>query len=1223
MASFLGPGLGDEPDNPYVAYNREYSGDTDYNIIEDELCGIAQMDAWHDHHNIPGLKAHAIKDGVNKYTTKPCDKPANDEDDFLFQKITKNKQYNKYCRVPSDIVFEVRGNILKNVQIGGTDVDSVYEFMSDNILQEIFTPMVLFRYNVLYCDTKVDTGYSKIQAALNSQGIFDDYFLIKDTAKSNYPDDLKKTGNVIVGDSLNNPNQKVTSLLTAQGIYDPGPTTTPYTPSGAEYGFKDANTKSKFGIIDFGNSIESITEYPRWVRDEPYKKYHKFESLLYSKYNNIMVGSTDGAETNVKKYITETNSTFYINDNNNVFYVNKTNSDKATELAELVLTEKLEKIGSHRFPPGTQFPFPEATHIITQSGGKKFFSKKVGDNSQLNKTLCPKIYYKELNVEEGREILENKVTNGIHGFVSFDRVAIVTSLFHGSPIVIFSTTNGFVIFISKNLINKISSPATIYEKTYKEFETKKQKITQMYNEHQTFYALISRLDTLESTLNTNKASLIGFLNSVNISFTEKVNAIHAVARGRSSVKSDSYDREYKLWLSKLYIYNQLGNAFGNLKKNDVLSGNSLEQLFNDAIAIDTISDYANIKVDYDDYNSRKTSDVPANDNDIIINIKTINEKIIILDDNIKKFTILNNYLDEIKLINNIYITEITKYKFETILALNTNVNDEKIINKYLKEQNPQIADSISGANISAGFQNPSCASSLFSFFGSSKIPHFGPIHEICKYYQYIPNTIIDSYKNFLEKIKSISNVSLYEKQLTYLRDKITKDGGDSNDSDEHILNLSDETRTNISGCYNAALAIQSGGEQPRKKIKIEDFNLQEYLEFNSFVCILQFYSYIIQYYSRYNFNIQIINDIITHGLSSSIIKQENGNIIGCNEIINNEILKKLSIETFTISIETFTKLQQDLHRITNLYVNNTFNEITSYNLFVNNIVGLFNIKLFKLIILTLIKNNVYTKDVINKRNRDHDDDDDIKLTSFAKEEIQIQIDEMVNYINRNKQNAYKNYYSFISFKTNIIDVIENHPEKTQLIKQIEVLYEITNTRDSKINGLINELNTIPANEITTARNPSTISEDISKDISEHIKNIINNINNTITISRHIIDIIDNINNTSTISNRIINIVNDINNTSDIDDIFIDYFDKYINSDQLMQRPGQQQSAIQYIAPSVFPYLVERPLQTSVIVGGNSKKNRRTKKKTSKSNKKNTRKAHSKKSNKRTKRKSSK
>jgi hypothetical protein len=1207
---------GPEPDNPYVAYNPGYSGDSDQNVIEDELCGIAQIDAWHDHHNITGLTDDAIKNGVNMYTNKQCDKPATNEDNFMFQKITNNKQYNKYCRVPSNIVLEVSGNILKKVQINNNVVDTVYEFNNIETLNSIFTPMVSSRYNVLYCEN-VETNYSKIQAALNSQGIFDDYFLIKDTAKSNYPDDLKKTGNDIKGQPVKNQNQKVTSLLTAQGIYDPGPTTTPYTPSGAEYGFKDANTKSKFGIIDFGNRIESITTYPKWVGGETYVKYHPFERLLYSKYDSKMVASTDGPETNVKKYITETNSTFYINDNNNVFYVNKTNSDKATDLAELALSEKFEKIGSHRFPPGTQFPFPKATNIITRSGGKKYFSKKVGDDSQLTKTLCPIIYYKELNVVDGVETLQNKETNGIHGFVSFDRVAIETSLFHGSPIVIFITDNGFVIYISKNLINKLSSPATKYEKIYKEFETKKQKITEMYNEYQPVNALINKLRELETELEGKKTSLIDFLNNVNNNFKEKVNAI-AVARGRSSVKSDSYDREYKLWLSKLYIYNQLGNAFGNLKKSDVLSGDSLENLFSYAIAIETISDSLNIKVDYADYNKRKEIEEERyTDDEFDTNINTINTQIVTLDEIVKKFIILNNYLDEIKLINNIY-TEITKYNFETILALNTNVNDEKLMNKYLKEQNPQIADSISLANISAGFQNPGCISSLFSCFGSSKMPHFGPIHEICKYYQYIQNTIIDSYQNFLIKIKTISNLSLYDKQLTYLSDKITKDGSDSNDSDEHILNLSDETRTNISGCYNAAIqGLQVGGERPSKTIKIEDYNLQEYLEFNSFVCILQFYLSVVQM----NFNIQIIDQMITHCLENGFIYKfidEKGEeyIIGCNEMINNEILKKLSIETFT-------DLQKDLYRITNLYINNTFNEITSYNLFVNNIVGLFNIKLFKLIILTLIKNNVYTSDVINKRKR-NDDNNDIKLTYFVKEEIQIQINEMVNYINRNEQNAYKNYYSFISFKTNIIDVIENHPERSELNKQIEVLNEITKIRKIKINRLIKTL--FSKNETIKDRNSSII--------LNLIINIINNINN--------------INNINPISNSKINNINNINNTSDINDIFIDYFNQYINSDQLPQQllqvpPQQLPQVPPQVRPQVPPQVPttafdwtqqqrnkapikigNRPPKRQIgVTGGNSKKNRRTKKKTSKTNKKNTRKVHPKKSNKRTKRKPSK
>ena len=148
--------------------------------------------------------------------------------------------------------------------------------------------------------------------------------------------------------------------------------------------------------------------------------------------------------------------------------------------------------------------------------------------------------------------------------------------------------------------------------------------------------------------------------------------------------------------------------------------------------------------------------------------------------------------------------------------------------------------------------------------------------------------------------------------------KITKDGSDSNDSDEHILNLSYETRTNIMGCYNVAIGIKFnvGGEPLTKVSRNVDYNLQEYLEFNSFICILQFYSYIIQSYSM-NFNIQIIDDIINTGLSNNIIEEKNGNIKGCNEIINNEILKILKNNIFA-------QLQNTLYNITISYTNNTF-----------------------------------------------------------------------------------------------------------------------------------------------------------------------------------------------------------------------------------------------------------------------------------------------------------
>jgi hypothetical protein len=224
----------------------------------------------------------------------------------------------------------------------------------------------------------------------------------------------------------------------------------------------------------------------------------------------------------------------------------------------LAFNEKLEKIGSHRFPPGTQFPFPEASHIVNTSGIKKIFSKKVGDSGQALYTLRDVISYKEYN---GQNELIDKKTNGIHGFVSYDRVAIVASIFYGAPISIFINENGFVMYISKNLIDSVSNVSMKYSKSIDELESKIAKIETL-SRQVVNTKLQSGIDDIRNNYNT----LSVFLNTVTNNFNDVIVNKISKESSRDNIKAVKFDKEYKLWLSKLYIYNQLGNAFGDFLK---------------------------------------------------------------------------------------------------------------------------------------------------------------------------------------------------------------------------------------------------------------------------------------------------------------------------------------------------------------------------------------------------------------------------------------------------------------------------------------------------------------------------------------------------------------------------------------------------------------------------------------------------------------------------------
>lgn len=930
------------PTNKYVAYKDDYTGDTDIGIIETELCGIAQMDAWHDHKTISGLGSQNILELVNGYTALRCVKPTGDEDTFMFEKLIVGGSSSpnvKYCRVQT--TTELQDDSLLQRLI----VDGLYEFKNPD--QAIFNDVVSSRYKVLYCDTKAGTGYSLIQAALNSQGITEDYFLIKDTAKSDYSADLLKTG--VSSDTLplSNPNQLATSLLTGPGIYDPGPTTTPFTGTGVEQGFTSPDSKSKFGIIDFGDPNESVVHYPEWTVG-PYTKYDPVERLIYSKYDCKMVATTEGPVTDPQKYITQTNSTFYIKETiagkSNVFYVNKTNSDKATDLAELAFSEKLEKIGSHRFPPRTQFPFPEASNIVTSGGIKKIYSKKVGDSGQALYTLRDCIHYKEY---AGNELIDKR-TNGIHGFVSFDRVAIVSSLFYGAPIVIFITDNGFVIYISKQLINTLSTPQSKFERMRNEVTDKIQKIDALNTLWKT---LIGELTTKIDECERYKNELYQFLQGITTQFVANISGISSEVRTRDNVKAKKYDKEYKLWLSKLYLYNQLSSALGKYYKNHsvTITQSELDTAINGKVAINSDLNDENSK--YTQLSTLLAAAVPTSSDQMEPLFSKINTDISQLTDTITLFNRLQSRFDELALISDIYNTS---YTFGSILALQATDADEKQLNGFLKSYNQQIADSISSITFTQGLQNPGCLMSLFTCFGSNKLPYIGPIYEICRYYQDFPETdtiirsIIEAYNTFIRTIQSTCKEHLFYAQIHYLYDRVQEGTSDE------MLQLSDYTKGLLNTCYLPFLNISGGktrkykGNHRKRTIKHRKiikggslYVLKAHLEFNSTISLLQLYQ-------------TIVDPDFAQFLSLGTIDDATKSLIRSNVFV--ELLSRISLDNAKYTQNGLTKDQlmtifTPLYEKTKDYVFPDMRETTDFKIITNNIIGEHNFILFKILII--------------------------------------------------------------------------------------------------------------------------------------------------------------------------------------------------------------------------------------------------------------------------------
>lgn len=1083
------------PINKFVAYNSQDIKDTNINIIEDELCGIAQMDAWHDHKTITGLSNDMIINLVNGYTNVQCGKPSRDEDAYMFSKLMKDGQDTKYCRV--QLINDLNADpLLQPVSINGVEVSGLYEFK--DAAQPPFTDIVSNRYKVIYCNTESNAPYSLIQAALNSQGIFDDYFLIKDTAKSDYSADIRKTGQ----GGVSNPDQKVCSLLTGPGIYDPGPTTTPYTQAGIDQGLTDFK-KSVFGIINFNDANDCIVHYPEWKKDT-YTKYEPIERLIYSKYDCKMVATTDGPVSDPKKYITQTNSTFYIKDGENVFYVNKTNSDKATDLSELAFNEKLEKIGSHRFPPGTQFPFPEASHIVNTSGIKKIFSKKVGDSGQALYTLRDVISYKEYN---GQNELVDKKTNGIHGFVSYDRVAIVASIFYGAPISIFINENGFVMYISKNLIDSVSNVSMKYSKSIDEIKSK-----------------IAKIDTLRQAVNTNQLqsgiddirnksdTFSVFLNIVTNNFNDNVNKI-STESSRDNVKAVKFDKEYKSWLSNLYIYNQLGNAFGDFLKQGYNYDNLMTFLngllgeFGQLQYRQDKQEYINAKNAYDTYNSAMdgvdTSALQTAMENAFVNLEgIIKSDVDILNRTISFYNQLQSILNEISLMNDIYTTTVEQYSFDSIQGLKTTSDDEKKMNGFLKKKNAQIADSIANIRFAQALQNPSCLSSLLSCFGSSKLPYIGPFYQICKYYQYTSSIdgIIGGYDTFLTTIFSISKPQLFISNIDSLRNKLYIDNT-TTDPDNHTLNLSSETVQKFETSYTNIVQklrlvggkktrvnrrnnkrtikrhpmIVKGGMSEREREYYGDW-AKKYLTLNSFISILQLYKFEISKYSEIPLLKMMLQTLEENTFTKQLIQY------GYNQIIDNKM------KTFGYQLPVLTNIYKKLYSIqkeektvfnisnkTNESLNLEQDEITSFNLFLNNIYGLFNHKLFKYIMIQM---------VLSKSN------EDVPILNNINE---IELKKLETFINE----YYKKYIVSTINESNFNNIIKLFMINNADFDAIKTEFNILNTiaiNDSHIdtnNYLIDYLNAyvsafpspLPPTQLPTIFNIPTATTDVKPPVT--------------------------------------------------------------------------------------------------------------------------------------------
>ena len=513
------------PSNPYAA--RPYQVD-DPSVISENLCEIARMDGWHDHHSISGLikTLGTLIDGhlpTNPGNPACCGKnasqlnqyPAPNEDAYLFYKLAKDLSSpdHIWCKPGGlDLATKIKNELTsvksrKNIVDGFSfdNTGSKIKNLTDQEISKYYKDVINRRYqvsHVLFTSDKEDdedddavgddysnitttiTGESLIQRCFDKRGITENIYIVRDVAYGNWADDICKW-------------KGTSQIITAQmgaGIYDPGPSVSCITKSGKRQGFATSTSGSRFALFDPNNTLETAIELPSYAdftgNTSPENLiYTKFTCLLHSTIPSLSLESGRlYSSSDLKDYFKKTNATLHMMEEKDgkvlLYSVDKDSSNKATDLSKLPLIDAVVKLSPKvglQIPVTSTFNPGDITDIIQKSGVKKIASKKFGDHNLGITTLHSILHFHKFEPDPAnngtfKPILEK--SNGIHGFLSYDRVAVEAALEYGAPFVIYNTHDGAIIFFSNELINKFSSLEAKLDRNIKILE---QTITKIKN----------------------------------------------------------------------------------------------------------------------------------------------------------------------------------------------------------------------------------------------------------------------------------------------------------------------------------------------------------------------------------------------------------------------------------------------------------------------------------------------------------------------------------------------------------------------------------------------------------------------------------------------------------------------------------------------------------------------------------------------------------------------
>jgi hypothetical protein len=502
-------------------------------------CKIAKIDGWHDHHTISGLDPEKFV--VGHLPNPACVHPDRSEDKFMWNNLLKGysgvgspAQGTDYCRPISNGIQD----------------------------SNKYTTLVSERYEVghiLLKSREEHEGGSLIQSLLRSQGINDDIYFFKDTGLGNFADDIHR---------WNGPSN-AHFLITSQAQFDPGPTTTCFTDGGERQGMgtdSDRNPNVFMGVYDWDNPNEMCTNYPIYPYIDNTSYDYPLEGMIYTKFKCHMLSNIEpiptGASTiEAKKKLEKSNTTLYILDPNktekgvlygtnqikSVFKVDKNTSDKATTLSEIVKSVSIDisKSGLDKSIID-RFDMQNYEKLYTQDGIYKLLSKKYGDHAHALKAAMDIVYFKKFEYDGSAKIFKitPQMSNGVHAYVSIDRVAITSAIIYGVPIVIYVTENGFVIYISKNLINKYSTPE-------KQLEVLKSNAT----------ILSSNVEILSSKIAEISNDILDSLN-------QKVYSIIELIQNIVSGITVNNDSEYHNLLTYYTIFSSIIKLHSSIRNSD-------------------------------------------------------------------------------------------------------------------------------------------------------------------------------------------------------------------------------------------------------------------------------------------------------------------------------------------------------------------------------------------------------------------------------------------------------------------------------------------------------------------------------------------------------------------------------------------------------------------------------------------------------------------------------